>query len=384
MISSIAHEVMSRGRQAEPLWFHPRACLLPGGTVFLTAQEISGSDYFHPVHWMTSSDLGRTWSTPEAIPGFGRVDRDDGVLEGVCDVVPEYHPPTRTVLAIGHNVYYREGRLMQPQLKRWPVYAVWDRATGSWSEKRKLEYDNPEATAIYTCGCAQRHTLDNGHILIPMRWAGVERSDGRVCSVRVSFNGREVTEVESGPSLELRVKRGLLEPTVTRFQDRYYMTIRAEDDRGYVVSSSDGMRWSALTAWCWDDGEALTMSTTQQRWLTHSDALFLVYTRKDASNVNVMRWRAPLWVARVDTERLCLLRDTERVAVPLIGDGVDDPDHVARLGNFHTVNVTPGESWVTVGETLPADGWKGDTIISRITWERPNRLVSLETSGAQG
>jgi uncharacterized phage-like protein YoqJ len=27
------------------------------------------------------------------------------------------------------------------------------------------------------------------------------------------------------------------------------------------------------------------MSTTQQHWLTHSDGLFLVYTRKEPSNV---------------------------------------------------------------------------------------------------
>jgi len=27
------------------------------------------------------------------------------------------------------------------------------------------------------------------------------------------------------------------------------------------------------------------------------------------------------------------------------------------MGNFHTVAASPDESWVTVGETLPADGW---------------------------
>ena len=375
MIASITQQVMSNGREGEPLWFHPRACLLPGGAVFMTGQGISGSDYFHPVHWMVSEDGGRSWSTPEPVPGFGRADRDGGVIEGVCDVVPEYHPLSKTVLAVGHNVYYREGRLMQPQLQRWPVYNVWDLSSRRWSKKRKLEWDNRGASAIYTCGCAQRHTLDDGDILIPMRWAGEERADGRVCTVRVSFDGREVRVLESGSSIELQVKRGLLEPTITSFRDRYYMTIRAEDDRGYVVASKDGMRWSRLTPWCWDDGEPLTMSTTQQRWLTHSEGLFLVYTRKDATNVNVMRWRAPLWVARVDTDQLRLVRDTERIAVPLRGDGVADPDHVARLGNFHTVNVSPHESWVTVGESLPAQGWKGDTIISRITWERPNRLV---------
>ena len=81
-----------------------------------------------------------------------------------------------------------------------------------------------------------------------------------------------------------------------------------------------------------------------------------------------MRWRAPLYLARVDTKRLCLIRATERIVLPLIGDGVDNARHVARMGNFHTVAVTPQESWVTVGETLPNDGWKGNTLLARIKW----------------
>jgi len=117
------------------------------------------------------------------------------------------------------------------------------------------------------------------------------------------------------------------------------------------------------------------MSTTQQRWLPHSDALFLVYTRKAENNVNVMRWRAPLYVARVDPRTLRLIRDSEKVVLPLIGDGVNDPDHVARMGNFHVTNASPDESWVTVGETLPHDGWKGDTLLARIRWSVPNREV---------
>ncbi|MEZ6039608.1 MAG: hypothetical protein R3C20_03830 [Planctomycetaceae bacterium] len=42
------------------------------------------------------------------------------------------------------------------------------------------------------------------------------------------------------------------------------------------------------------------MSTiTQQHWLTHSDGLYLVYTRKDESNINVIRWRSPLGLPRL-------------------------------------------------------------------------------------
>jgi len=88
-----------------------------------------------------------------------------------------------------------------------------------------------------------------------------------------------------------------------------------------------------------------------------------------------MRWRSPLFVAQVDTARGCLLRDTEKTVFPLIGDGIDDPDHVARMGNFHVHNVSPAESWVTVGETLPKDGWAGDTLLGRIVWDQPNQVA---------
>jgi hypothetical protein len=80
-------------------------------------------------------------------------------------------------------------------------------------------------------------------------------------------------------------------------------------------------------------------------------------------------------VARVDRTRLRLIRESEQIVLPLIGDGVRDADHVARMGNFHVTNASARESWVTVGETLPHDGWKGDTLLARIQWMRPNRLV---------
>jgi len=107
LVASIEKVALRRGRDGSgPTWFHPRACMIPerdGRTAFMTLQTIAGSDYFGPVHWMKSTDLGRTWSEPEPVPPLGRVKQPAGAEEGVCDVVPEYHPPTRTVLALGHS-----------------------------------------------------------------------------------------------------------------------------------------------------------------------------------------------------------------------------------------------------------------------------------------
>lgn len=379
LIEKIACSIIWPGRTKGKTWFHPRVCMIPSKAnpvALMTCQTITGSDLFSQVHWARSSDNGRSWQQPESIASLDRQMLSDGMEEGTCDVVPDYHPQTNSVLAIGHNVYYKNNVLTQPYQNRYPVYVIGD-ADGNWSERRKLRWDNPETTGIYTCGCAQRITLKDGNIILPLSFGPKERKNRHVCTVLCSYDGERLTILKSGNVLELAVKRGLLEPTLTRFKNRFFMTIRAEDGHGYVSTSNNGLNWEEQRPWCWDDGEPLTMSTTQQRWLTHSHGLFLVYTRKSEHNVNVMRWRAPLYAAQVDTDRLCLIRNSETIVFPLIGDGVHDPDHVARMGNFHVVNASRNESWVTVGENLPSKSWKGNTLLGRIFWNRANELVDF-------
>ena len=118
------------------------------------------------------------------------------------------------------------------------------------------------------------------------------------------------------------------------------------------------------------------MSTTQQHWLTHSGGLFLVYTRQDATNANVIRWRAPLWVAQVDVKTLRLIRATERVVLPLTGDGVNAADLVPMTGNFGVANLSANESWVTDGSWCPKKGNSGELQLARIRWSQPNALVA--------
>ncbi len=377
LIDKIESSIIWPGRTEGKTWFHPRACMIPlrpNPVALMTCQAISGSDVYSQVFWSRSSDNGRTWTKPQPIASLGRLSLPGGIEEGTCDVVPDYHAKTNSVLAIGHNVYYKNDVLTQPYQNRYPVYVIGD-ANGNWSDRKKLKWDHPETTGIYTCGCAQRLTLENGNIILPLSFGPKERRDRKVCTVLCSFDGEDLTILESGNSLELKVKRGLLEPTLARIKNCFYMTIRAEDGHGYISVSHDGLNWEKQQPWCWEDGEPLDMSTTQQRWLCHSHGLFLVYTRKAEHNVNVMRWRAPLYVAQVDTEKLCLVRDSEKVVFPLVGDGINDPDHVARMGNFHVVNASRGESWVTVGETLPQEGWRGNTLLGRIYWDRANELV---------
>jgi hypothetical protein len=376
-ISRIEHSVLWRGRSGGITWFHLRACAIPARPrprVFMTLQQISGSDFYGPVHWSESADLGATWSTPALIPGMGRRTLPDGTEEGFCDTVPEYHRPSASVLALAANVYYRDGKLTRPNEGRWPAYIIRS-STGRWSDVRRLEWDNPEATAIYTSNCSQRVTLGDGRILVPLSYAPIGRLDRAVCTVLCTLKGDCLKIEQAGNEHRLPVGRGLLEPSLARFRNSFWMTIRAEDGRGYVTVSNDGLKWAEIRPWCWQDGEPLVLSSTQQRWLVHSERLFLVYTRKTLQNTNVMRWRSPLFLAEVDERKLALLRDSERVVFPMSGDGVKEPDTVAHLGNFHTNAVTPKLSFVTVGETLPKQGYRGDALLARVFWSRPNRFA---------
>lgn len=381
LIASISKETLWRNRDGQSrTWFHPRTCMMPGPddqpVALMTVQEIGGSDYFGQVHWSLSADLGKTWSEPEPIAALGRdpvPGRGDELKAGVCDVTPQYHAPSGTVIALGHVVFYKGAYFARgEQLPRYPVYAT--RAKdGTWSKRKILEWDDPRGGHIYTNNCGQRVVLPGGDVQMSFTF-GPKAEHRMVAGVRAAFDGDLLTVREVGPPLHNRQGRGLLEPSVTRFAGKFWITMRAEDNRGYVSTSDDGLHWDEKRSWAWQDGTPLDMSTTQQHWLTHSDGLFLVYTRKDASNANVIRWRSPLWVARVDVDRQCLIKSTEQVVLPLVGDGVDDPNKVALMGNFHVVNASEQESWVTVGEWMPRSGYRGDVLLARIRWSRPNQL----------
>lgn len=381
LIASIAKETLWKNRDSNgETWFHPRACMMPGPdgspVALMNLQVIGGSDYFGPVHWSISKDLGKTWSNPEPIAGLGREPvpgRDDGLQAGVCDVTPQYHPPSDSVIALGHVVFYKGDYFARrEQLSRYPVYVT--RANdGTWSRRKILKWDDPRTTSIYSNNCGQRVVMPNGDVQMSFTF-GPQPTNRMVAGVRAEFDGNQLRVKDVGPALHNKTGRGLLEPSVTRFGDQFWITMRAEDNRGYVSVSPDGLHWEEKSAWSWDDGTPLDMSTTQQHWLTHSDGLFLVYTRKNASNENVIRWRSPLWVAQVDIEHRRLIKTTERVVLPLVGDGVNQPKKVALMGNFNVTNVSPDESWVTVGEWIPRDGYRGDVLLARIRWTKPNRL----------
>ena len=360
-------------------YFHPKTCSLSndGNTILMTLQTINGSDFFGELYFCRSNDSGESWQQlPERVPNMGRIPVCEGIEEGVCDVVPDYHPQTGTVLAIGHNVYYKDGRLYDslsdwgnengPVLQRHIIYTVRNKK-GSWNGIRQyLKYDKFADCSMFSCGCSQKVILPNGNILIPITFGYFDRKDRQVSSLLCSFDGNTLTPQKCGNILENPVGRGLLEPSIIEFQNKYYMTIRAEDERGYLSVSDDGLSWKPIKAWQWEDGSSLIMSTTQQHWLKLGGKLYLIYTRRNGQNKKIMRWRSPLLVSEFDTENLCLKKPSEQIVLPMRGD-LDKPDTIGLMGNFHPSAISDNEAIVTVGEMRPKMGFSGDTLLARIT-----------------
>jgi hypothetical protein len=76
-------------------------------------------------------------------------------------------------------------------------------------------------------------------------------------------------------------------------------------------------------------------------------------------------------MARVDPDRLCVIRSTERVLVPERGDG---------LGNFGVTHISPHETWVTAAEWMQPRGVENrgsdNTVwVAKIKWNKPNRAI---------
>lgn len=232
-------------------------------------------------------------------------------------------------------------------------------------------------------GCSQRYDLPGGDILLPFYFKNPEASQYSVAVMRCGFDGKTLEYRRHGSELTVPVKRGLYEPSLTKFGDRFYLTMR-NDDHGYISVSEDGLTFSDPKEWTFDDRSDLGNYNTQQHWVTHSDALFLVYTRRGANNDHVFRHRAPLFIARVDPKKLQVIRESEQVLVP---------EHGARLGNFGVTEVSESETWVTVTEWMQIPGTndgRRERIahdaalleqrgadnriwVAKIRWNKPNR-----------
>jgi hypothetical protein len=365
-------DVVSAGFDGETCWFHPRAGAIPGKvpTVVLTMQKwwLKQSDVFLPVQSQISTDLGKTWTKPvEHKDTLGRHPAVDGIETGICDFTPKWHAKSGTLLGTGHSVQYKDNKLVlvRPRVAVWSVYNA---KAGTWTPWAEVAMPDPVKFWNSGAGCTQRVDLENGDVLLPVYYKSKEAKAYSSTVMRCRFDGEKLTYAAHGDELSVDIDRGLYEPSLTKFQGKYYLTLR-NDRAAYVAVSSDGLHFTKPVIWHFDDGSELGSYNTQAHWVTHSDGLFLSYTRKGADNDNVVRHRAPLFLAQVDPDRLVVLRKTEQVIVPNKG---------AQLGNFAVVDVNERETWVTTSEGMsPKGGEKygadGRVYAARVIWERPNK-----------
>lgn len=372
-------DTILKGFDGQSHWYGPRGAVVPADErvgplqiILLQRAFMSASDYFSGYHILTSRDFGATWSAPREVREVGWRDLPGGITQGINAVTPGWHGPTGRILALGRTVRYVDGKHMPEPHPREVGYAVFDPATGRWTPWKTLDMPDPDRFFSAGAGAAQWLTEPDGSLLVPIYFK--PRSSKPLAGysatvLRCSFDGTTLKYLAHGDELTVGAPRGLYEPSLTKFGGRYFLTLR-NDENGYVSSSPDGLHWSKARPWVFDDGKDLGNYNTQQHWATHSDGLFLVYARRGADNDHVFRHRAPLFIGRVDPDRLCVIRESERIVIPLRG---------APLGNFGVTAVNERETWITASEEMlawvrtkrgPADG---SVYLARILWSRPNR-----------
>lgn len=365
---SIQLDTIHSGFDKKTCWVHPRAGTIPGETpsVVLTMQKLllSGSDIFYALNEMRTDDLGKTWSGPVEHETLGRRPIEGGGSVVACDFTPMWHAASGKLLGTGHTAVYNAENHLADGRARSTAYAVYDADARTWSPWREMEMPDDPIFFNSGAGSTQRVDLPNGDILLPVYCKAAGEKANATTVVRARFDGQTLSYVEHGNLLTHDVERGFAEPSLATFGGRYFLTLR-NDVAGHITRGTDGLHFDPPIKWTFDDGAELGSYNTQQHWVTSEKGLFLVYTRRGANNDHVFRHRAPLFIAQVDPEKLCVIRNTERILVPERG---------ARLGNFAVTKVSEEETWVTVAEWMqPAGvekyGSDNSVYVARIKWK---------------
>ncbi len=325
---------------------NPDITILDDGVAFLsyTMLKMNGSDTFYDEYCVKSLDGGKTFGEPKVMRCFSK--KTETGRETFFKKSTFYHKKQGKFICLIMKALYDENDVILrnggwPSVHLgYPYYIFRDKDTGDYIGE-PIELKLPfEADCFSPFG--QPIEFDNGDVLINFYGALKGEKRYHIWTMILSFDGEKFEVKQVGDRFTENTGFGYSEASIAKLNDKYYMTIRAED-RGLLAISTDGLSYSEPITWMWDDGTMLENYMTQQRWLRFKDGLYLAYTRKGANNDHVFRHRAPMFMARFDEDNLCLIKSTEVILVPELG---------ARLGNFNITDVSDTESWLVTAEWM--------------------------------
>lgn len=337
------------GYNGKECFVHARMCAYDENYYVMTMQKlyVGGTDLFSSQYVSISRDGGKSWSEPKADDAFASVSDKDGIIHLGCDGTLLMHQTTKTAVLTGHTVSYAKDGT-EP-VKNFPFstfYSVFDKQSEKFTPMKCIEIPPEYHLSHCAAGCSQFIEEENGDLLIPV----YIKKDIDECMtsavMRCAFDGKNIKFKNIGNELSFKNARGLCEPSICKFKDKYYLTIR-NDNFALYSTSDDGLNFRTPKFWRWDTGDILPSYNTQQHWLIQSGKLYLVYTRKAGNNDHVFRHRAPLFMAEVDTQKMQILRSTERIVAPERG---------ARLGNFGVSYINEHLSVITAAEWMQPAG----------------------------
>ena len=345
---SYARDILMEGYPGDTCRISPEAFKTPDGHMHILYRHLllSGSDVFMGSSVISSADGGRTFGKPQPLDPLP--DSFENGIRTTHSMAPRYHAASNSMYAVGRVTRYANDKepIVVGEDKMPALIGDFDWKAMRYTGCSRLDIDTPVMRQYAAVTFMEPLDEPDGTILIPAYCSGAFTTRSQVVVIRFKMENGKLVYVENGrPVIRNELKRGVGEPRIARLGNKYYMTLRS-DEIGWMAESDDGLNYSEPTVWKWDDGEILTSRNTQQAWLMHPDGLFLVYTRETPHNQHVFRRRAPLFMARFDEDRNCLVKDTEIIAVPEMG---------ARLGNFTVVNMKENEAWICVCEWMQTD-----------------------------
>lgn len=358
-LCSISAEVVLQGRRNNQCWFAPGLAVVPPAgpkespEIFIGVSQLVGND-MGVEHWIRTKNLGRSWTPPMESQNLLGIAHEDHFFEKP-GVSLFYHHKTQRLLGLGATFFCRdEGTHLRFKMEKvddsgecWQpnrmVMTEWDFGRDDFVPWWTVSLPKEFARWHRVYWPRVQYEFPDGSLLVPFYLR--ETADSRYTAAAVMH--ADITDKgficrSVGNVLRVDTERGLAEPSVVRFQNRFLITLR-HNLRAFVAVSDDGIHYGQPIPWCFDNGDELGNFNTQQHWLAHGDSLYLLYNRRSELNNGVFRCRAPLYIAQVDPDRLCVIRDSEQIVFPEKG---------ARMGNFDVAHVTPDEAWVVTGEWL--------------------------------